>query len=128
YQNRVQHGSMLFGPYIGELGLLHEKLCVVRGMSMETLDHAAGKARFLTGRPPSGFLPRGSSAGTWLSAHLGAGDPIAQLSVGVDGYNVDQPSWATVMRVDAAPDLLNTLSRTHATPDALNAQRINLLE
>ena len=44
-----------------------QKICVVRGMSMETLTHEAGRRRFITGKPPSGLLARGSSGATWLA-------------------------------------------------------------
>jgi uncharacterized protein (DUF1501 family) len=105
----AQNG-MMFGPHIGELVRHADRLAVVRGMSMETLTHEAGRRRFLTGRPPSGLQARGSSGTSWLSAHLGAEEPIPNLSVNVESFNVDQPSYASALRVSNTADLLRTLS------------------
>ena len=79
-------------------------------MNMETLTHEAGRRRFLTGRPPSGLQARGSSGSAWLSAHLGAEEPIPNLSVQVEAFNVDQPNYASALRVSNTDDLLRTLS------------------
>ena len=59
--------GMWFGPYIGRLRDHADKLAIIRGMSMETLTHQAGRRRFLTGKPPSGILARGSSISSVLS-------------------------------------------------------------
>ena len=101
-----------FGPHIGELLRHHDKLAVIRGMSMETLTHEVGRRRFLTGRPPSGLQARGSSASTWLASHLGEQEPIPNLSVRVEAYNQDLPNFASALRVGNTNDLLRTLSPT----------------
>lgn len=106
----VQTASGLtFGPHIGLLAGHHDKIAVVRGMSMETLTHEAGRRRFLTGKPPSGLLARGSSAATWLASMHGAGQAIPNLSVRVESYNVDQPNYATALRTQGVPDLIRAL-------------------
>jgi uncharacterized protein (DUF1501 family) len=106
----VQTASGLtFGPHIGMLAGHHDKIAVVRGMSMETLTHEAGRRRFLTGKPPSGLLARGSSAATWLASMHGAGQAIPNLSVRVESYNVDQPNYATALRTQGVPDLIRAL-------------------
>ncbi len=109
--------SMDLGPFMGELTPLHEQLAIVRGLSMETLTHQAGMRRFLTGRPPSGLLPRGSSTATWLAAHLGRLDPLPNIAVDVESYNVDQPTFASAIKVQNVPDLVRTLG---ASADGLN--------
>ena len=98
-----------FGPYIGMLAQHHDKLAVVRGMSMETLTHEAGRRRFLTGKPPSGLLARGSSMSTVFASMYGAEQPIPNLSVRVESYNVDQPNYATALRTQGVPDLIRAL-------------------
>ena len=105
----------MFGPHIGELARHSEKLAIVRGMNMETLTHEAGRRRFLTGRPPSGLQARGSSGTSWLSAHLGADEPIPNLSVQVEAFNVDQPNYASALRVSNTDDLLRTLAPADPT-------------
>ena len=57
----VEAGGLTFGPYIGDLANHVSDLCVIRGMSMDTLTHEVGRRRFLTGKPPSGLQARGSS-------------------------------------------------------------------
>jgi uncharacterized protein (DUF1501 family) len=101
--------GLTFGPHIGMLADHHDKLAVVRGMSMETLTHEAGRRRFLTGKPPSGLLARGSSASTWFASKYGQGQPIPNLSVGVEAYNVDQPNYATALKTQGVPDLIRAL-------------------
>ncbi|MFT6398458.1 MAG: hypothetical protein ACJAYU_003216 [Bradymonadia bacterium] len=97
------------GPYIGELADQIDKLCIVRGMSMETLTHAVGRRRFLTGKAPAGLAARGSSAATWLASQLGVTEPIANLAVNVESYNRDQPTYASALSVDSVPDLIEVL-------------------
>jgi hypothetical protein len=102
-----------------------DNLAVVRGMSMETLTHEVGARRFNTGRPPSGLLPRGSSISTWLASELGSTDLIPNLSIGVEAYNVDQPTYATALRVATGGDLVRAL-RPQGTPlDAAAAAQID---
>ncbi len=100
-----------FGPAFGTSRLAPhlDKLAVVRGMSMDTLTHEAGRRRFLTGKVPSGLSARGSSASTWLASALGANDPIPNLSVNTEAYNVDRPVWATALGVANVNDLLAAL-------------------
>lgn len=101
--------GMVFGPYIGDLARHADKLCVVRGMSMDTLTHEVGRRRFLTGHAPAGLQARGSSASTVLATVLGQAQPIPQLSVNVESYNADQPPWASAIRVTSVEDLVRAL-------------------
>lgn len=105
----ITAGGLTFGPYIGELARHADKLAVVRGMSMETLTHEAGRRRFITGKPPSGLLARGSSIATFLASKLGSEHPIPNLAIQVESYNVDQPSYATALGASGVPDLLRAL-------------------
>ena len=103
-------GSDIFlGPYIGDLANHAGKLAIVRGMSMETLTHEAGRRRFITGKPPSGLAARGSSTATWLANHLGAADTIPNLAVRVESYNKSLPNYASALRVNSVPDLVRAL-------------------
>ena len=106
---RATPSGIVLGPHIGDLATHDDKLCVVRGMSMETLTHDAGRRRFLTGKPPSGIQARGSSGASWLAATVGKDDPIPNLSVRVEAFNVDLPGYATALKVDSVPDLVRAL-------------------
>ena len=95
---------------MGELLRHSDKLCVVRGLNMETLAHQGGRRRFLTGKAPTGTLARGSNASTWLAGKLGEQNLIPNLSLRVESYNQDQPNYATALRVSTVPDLLRALA------------------
>lgn len=101
--------GITFGPFIGELARHADKLAVIRGMSMETLTHEAGRRRFLTGKPPSGLLARGSSIATHLAGRLGSTQAIPNLAVTVESYNVDQPNYATALKANGVSDLIRAL-------------------
>lgn len=109
--------ELAFGPYMGEMINHAEKVAVVRGMNMETLAHEGGRRRFLTGKPPTGNMARGSSASTWLAGHLGRNDVIPNLSLRVEAYNKDMPNYATAMRVSSINDLLRALNPAQPAMD-----------
>lgn len=119
--------GITFGPAIGDLAAHADKLSVVRGMSMDTLTHEAGRRRFLTGKAPSGLQARGSSAATWLAAGLGGGDPIPQLAVRVESYNADQPNFASALKVSTVSDLVRALSPSDPSLSGLERQQIDEL-
>ena len=104
-----------YGPHIGEMLRHSDRLAVIRGISMETLTHEVGRRRFLTGRPPSGLQARGSSVNSWLAAHLGAEQPIPALSIRVESYNQDLPTFASALSVGTPADLLRTLTPSEPT-------------
>lgn len=118
--------GVTFGPHIGELARHADRLAVVRGMSMDTLTHEAGRRRFLTGKPPSGLQARGSSATTWLAAHLGAGEPIPNLALQVESFNSgDLPNYASALVVGNSDDLLRTLTPTEPALPPLVARQVS---
>ena len=119
--------GLTFGPFIGDLANHHDKVAVVRGMSMETLTHEAGRRRFLTGKPPSGLLARGSSASTWFAAQFGRGQPIPNLATRVESYNVDQPNFATALRTQGVPDLIRALRPSTPTLDTRQDRQLDAL-
>lgn len=102
---------VLLGPYIGGLAkqFAEKRLSIVRGMSMDTLTHEVGRRRFLTGKPPSGLLARGSSGATVLASLLGQDQIVPNLAMRVESYNVDQPNYATGLKVGSVPDLVRAL-------------------
>lgn len=110
-QLRITRQGQIFGPHIGGLRDLIDDgtVSVVRGMSMDTLTHEVGRRRFLTGKPPAGLQARGSNASVWLASKLGQSQTIPNLSLQVEGYNADQPSYASPLRVNTVADLLRAL-------------------
>lgn len=119
--------GMWFGPYIGRLREHADKLSIIRGMSMETLTHQAGRRRFLTGKPPSGILARGSSISSVLSAQFGPVSPIVNLSGQVESFNVDQPNYASALTVASVEDLLRALRAGSVSMEDLQVEQIEAL-
>lgn len=104
------------GAYLGDLTLDRNlaDICIVRGVNMNTLAHDVGRVRARTGRPPSGALPRGSSAASWLARHYGGGELAPNLAVGEEVYNVDQPLDFDPVSTASVQDLVDTLTQTSA--------------
>ena len=121
----VHAGGHTFGPYIGDLRNHVQHMAVVRGMSMETLTHEAGRRRFITGKPPSGLLARGSSGATWMAGLFGEQELIPNLSVRVETYNVDNPTYATGLSVNSVPDLLRALRADETQLSSLELRQID---
>ena len=103
--------GITFGPCIGELARHADKMTVIRGMSMETLTHATGRRRFLTGKPPAGSAARGSSADAWLAAKLGSEHTIPNVALQTESYNREHPSYASALRTNSVDDLSRALRR-----------------
>lgn len=97
------------GWYLADLADHWDKIAIIRGMSMDTLTHEVGRRRFLTGKPPSGLLARGSSGATWLAGMLGGKQTIPNLAARVETYNKDQANFATGLKVGSVADLVRSL-------------------
>jgi uncharacterized protein (DUF1501 family) len=122
----ITHSNgMQFGPHIGDLQNHSNRLAVIRGMSMDTLTHEVGRRRFITGMPPSGLQARGSSINTWLAARLGQEEPIPNLSIRVESYNQNLPTYASALSVGGTADLLRTLTPTDPTLSLLIDRQID---
>lgn len=96
-----------FGPAIGELQRHWSKLCVVRGISMDTLSHPTGVRYFSTGKPPSGLVPRGNSAGAEVVDQLNRAFPnrlgqLANLSIDAESYYTGSVAEVRAFRASAA--------------------------
>jgi len=128
YQDVLGDGSMFLGPFVGELAQKADKLCVVRGLSMDTVTHEVGRRRFLTGKPPSGLTARGSSTDAWFASRLGAQAPIPNLSIRVESYNTGElPNFATALQTNGIDDLLRVLSPAGPSLDSLEERQLDLL-
>jgi len=105
-----QKGKIDFGPAIPASLLDHYlDLCVVRGLSMDTLTHEVGRRYFLTGKFPRGLAPNGSSLNTVVADVEGAAALIPNLAISTESYNEGRPAYASPIRVNSADDVLNVL-------------------
>lgn len=98
--------NLMFGPAIGDMQRHWDKMCVVRGISMDTLSHPTGARYFSTGKPPSGLSPRGNSAGAEVVEQLHRTFPnrlgkLANLSIDVDNYYTGNTTEVRAFRASA---------------------------
>ena len=78
---------------------------------MGSVAHNSARRHALTGFLPAGTSVRRSSLSTVLAAHLGSSNPIPNLSLGVDTFNLDQPMWANAFQAKNIDDLFSGLNK-----------------
>lgn len=121
YPDTIQQpaGSNIeFGPAMGGIMQHYDKMCVVRGMTMETVSHEVGRMYFITGKPPRGTQPAGSSLGTRIVAQQGDHTALPNLVSRVDSYNENLPTYASGLTVSSVGDLVSTLTHGRSAPNA----------
>jgi Protein of unknown function (DUF1501) len=78
---RPQGSNITFGPGIGDLAEMFDRLCIINGLSMNTVSHPDGTAFSATGRHLSGGRVPGASVDTVLASELGPGQTFPLVSV-----------------------------------------------
>jgi hypothetical protein len=82
FQLLTPRGSnLVFGPGIGNLFDLHDRLCIVNGLAMNTVSHPDGTAYSATGRHLQGGRLVQSSVNTILANELGVMQALPSVSV-----------------------------------------------
>jgi uncharacterized protein (DUF1501 family) len=103
-------GDLNLGPAFPQALLQHAgDLCIVRGITMDTLTHEVGRDYFLTGRFPRGLAANGSSLNTVVAGRGGQSRDIPNLSLGLQSYNEGWPAFASAIRANSNADLLAVL-------------------
>ena len=125
--NDVSGQPVLLGAQLGSMIEQFKKgrVAIVRGMSMDTVTHEVGRRRFITAKPPSGLLARGSSGATWLATLLGEKEIVPNLAMRFESYNIDQPNFASGLKVATVADLVRALK---TAPEALSAKSAQLVD
>ena len=98
------------GYFMGEALDHTDKISIVRGLSMETLGHIPAYQRLVTGKVPVGSRFRGSSFDVWAASLLGKGQSVANLSMNLRSANLDQPGYASPLRVQFPSGIYNAIS------------------
>lgn len=109
--------NIQFGPAMGGIMQHYDKMCVVRGMTMDTVSHDVGRLYFLTGKPPRGTTPAGSSLGTRIVAQQGDHTALPNLVSRVDSFNENLPTYASGLTVNSVADLVTTLTDGRKAPN-----------
>jgi hypothetical protein len=107
-----------FGPVMSGIMEHYDKMCVVRGMTMDTVAHEVGRKFFITGLAPRGTAAAGSAVPTRIVSQQGDMAPFPNLVVGVETYNDGDPSYASGLTVNTVTDLITTLTDGPAAPNA----------
>ncbi|AUX26354.1 hypothetical protein SOCEGT47_069150 [Sorangium cellulosum] len=78
---RPRGSNLVFGPAIGRLADLYDRLCIVNGLAMNTVSHPDGTAFATTGRHLGGGRAMSSSLDAICASELGAGQTFPVVSV-----------------------------------------------
>lgn len=99
-----------FGPAMGGIAEHFSKMCIVRGMTMDTVAHEIGRLYFQTGMAPRGAQPAGSATATRIVAQQGDHSPLPNLTARVETFNQGLPTFATGQQVNSVQDLIQLLN------------------
>jgi len=117
--------NILFGPAAAAIAPHFDQICVVRGMSMDTVTHEVGRRYMLTGMVPRGTRAAGSSMGTRVVTQQGDLRPLPHLVSRAEAYNEGDPPFASGLAVQGSTDLLTALQDGPAAPQGVLRQRID---
>ena len=117
---RPQGSNLVFGPGIGDLADMADRITVVNGLEMNTVAHPDGQVFSTTGRHPQGGRVAASSIDTMLSNELGREQLFPTVSVRFPsayvGDNLDR-------RVVPARDRRRRVHQPHALARASSTTR-----
>lgn len=116
---RAPGGTVDFGPAIPAsfVNNHYADMCVVRGVSMDTLTHQVGMRYFLTGKLPRGLTANGSSLNTVWAERTKSKLDLPNLALDIESYNEGLPAFASPIRISSASDVQRVL--TPGTPELL---------
>jgi uncharacterized protein (DUF1501 family) len=114
-----------FGPGIGDLADMFDRLCVINGIAMNTVSHPDGTAFSATGRHLSGSRSPGPSVDTILASELGAAQTFPLVSVQFPsnyvGENLDRRAVPLVVGQIGTISRSLTRSGQYDTPEDRDA-------
>jgi uncharacterized protein (DUF1501 family) len=105
--------KIAFGPGIGALGELYDRLCLINGLAMNTVSHPDGIAFSATGRHLQGSRSAQPSVNTVLANELGLGQTFPSISIAFPssyaGEHLDRR--AAPLLVDRVGSIASVLAR-----------------
>jgi hypothetical protein len=110
---RPRGSNMVFGPGIGELADMADRITLVNGLEMNTVAHPDGQLFSTTGRHPQGGRVAASSVDTVLSNELGREQMLPTVSVRFPSAYVGEGLDRRVvpLAIDDVGSISRTLSR-----------------
>jgi uncharacterized protein (DUF1501 family) len=121
-----------FGPGIGDLVELADRVCLVNGLAMNTVSHPDGTVFSATGRHTQGGRVEASSVDTMIANELGREQIFPLVSVNFPSYFVDD-GRATLdrrvvpLRVGAIDAITRTLARSEASETSEDRAEVTAL-
>lgn len=113
---RPANSSLVFGPGIGDLVEMVDRITLVNGLEMNTVAHPDGQLYSTTGRHPQGGRVAASSVDTILSNEMGREQLFPTVSVRFPsayiGENLDRR--VVPLAIDDVGSISRTLSRDEA--------------
>jgi hypothetical protein len=111
---RPPGSNLVFGPGIGDLAEMTDRITIVNGLAMNTVAHPDGSTYSATGRHPEGGRVAASSIDTMLSNELGREQLLPTVSIRFPssyvGDNLDRR--VVPLAIDDVGSISRTLSRT----------------
>lgn len=118
-----------FGPAIGDLLDLKDRMCLINGISMNTVAHPDGTAYSATGRHLAGGRSAAASIDTMIANEFGLSQLFPSVSVNFpsafEGPNLDRR--ATPLRVGAIGTVAKSLTRTEANDYAADRDQVSVV-
>ncbi|HEY6035463.1 MAG TPA: DUF1501 domain-containing protein [Kofleriaceae bacterium] len=112
----LEAGALRFGPGIGDLIDLHDRLTVVNGLAMNTVSHPDGTAFSCTGRHLAGGRSPAASIDVAITNELGAAQLLPDVAIGFPasyvGDHLDRR--AIPLRIANAGVMAKSLARSDA--------------
>jgi uncharacterized protein (DUF1501 family) len=106
--------NLVFGPGIGNLAEMYDRLCLINGLAMNTVSHPDGTAFSATGRHLAGGHPVASSVDTMVANELGASQLFPAISVNFPSFFVGEglDRRAVPLRIGSVGTVAKTLTRS----------------
>ncbi len=104
--------NLVFGPGIGEMIDLFDRMCIVNGIEMNTVAHPDGTTYSATGRHLSGGRATQPSVDVMLADALGVDQTLPLVSVGFPSWHhKDLDSRSVPVRVNSVGNVAESLTR-----------------
>jgi hypothetical protein len=126
---RPKGSNLIFGPGIGALAELPDRITIVNGLAMNTVAHPDGATFSATGRHPQGGRVAAASIDTMISNELGTGQLLPTVSLRFPsafvGENLDRR--AVPLAVDNVGSISRTLYRGQGYDSPAERDKVTVL-
>jgi Protein of unknown function (DUF1501) len=126
---RPKGSTLVFGPGIGDLGDMADRITVINGLAMNTVAHPDGQGFSATGRHPEGGRVAASSVDTVIANELGKEQLLPNVSIRFPssyiGENLDRR--VVPLAIDDVGAIARTVSRSALYESEADRDRVTAL-